>query len=218
MNIKDAYRYAKTIDGWIYEIFRIIENKKFKITENHLKSKGHKDMSDEEKDTTPENLYDISVIDAVYLVESLLKEKAILNTNIEKSKSCTKTSWKEDNVELDLDTAIEFNKSVRNFIGQLLSLNNLKSNKTQIQGKDYCFNVEGNQVVYTYPVEKNIEVTFDKNIIRSKYRKITEDADMVSQLIEEIMIKDIVKFEPKYKIHMTLDEVIETYLHPEKEI
>lgn len=210
MNIKEACRYQNFLTRVISELndYLIEGSNVVKIKERHLKSKVHKDAQDEEIDNTPVRRYDIPVNTIINFVNELINEKLRVSMAIEKAKRLIRINWVENNEQLTLDTAIEHNKNIYNYANVLKPLIKIKTTETKIQGTDYTFNAEGNQVTYVYPIERVKSVDFNKEQTRELYKKILVKADKISTEIDTAMLKDIVDYIPKYNIHDTVEDLL----------
>jgi hypothetical protein len=160
---------------------------------------------------TNERKYDCKIEDVAHIIKSFIEEKLSLSIAIEDAKRGLVLEWKENGKNLTLDSAVEFNKYIRNMSHGLKYLVELKGSEQEGQGSGYKFNVEGNQVIYKYPVIFQKIIDYDRNIIRDLYKKLVTKADTISTQIDEAMLKDVVKFMPKYDIHDSIEDIIEKY-------
>lgn len=214
MNIKESCRLQNHIDLLINMLSYYLKdtNNATKTTEKHLKSKSNPDAKDEIKEVVIEKDFgnDCSVVDIAYLVEQLLIEKLNLTNAIFNSKG--DIAIQLNNIIFTLDSAVENAKKSRDLAYSLKPLVDLKGRETKTTAKDYKFNNEGNQVPYIYDLEIVRTLDFDRNDIIKLYKKLLDRADTLSTLIESEMLTDRVKFEPKYDIHDSVNDVVEKYL------
>ena len=213
MNLKESYRYHNFLDTNISTLLSYLryENNVIKVTESHQKSKSNNEAQDEEIDATTERQYSCKIEDITYLVKQLVDEKLKLSLAIEDAKKDVLLDWTEDGKNLTLDSAIEFNKNVRNIVSNLKYLVDLKSSEFKKTGKDFKFNVNGDQVPYQYNIEVKKEIDYDRNIIKELYKKLVTKADTISTQIDEAMLKDCVNYTPIYDLHDSVAEVVEQY-------
>jgi hypothetical protein len=213
MNLKESYRYHNFLDTNITTLLSYLreESNIVKVTETHQKSKSNQDVQDEVIDATTERQYNCKIEDITFLVKQLVEEKLKLSLAIEDAKKNITLEWIEDGRKLTLDSAIEFNKNVRNMTNNLKYLVDLKSSEYKKTGKDYKFNVNGDQVPYQYNIKINKEIDFDRNIIKELYKKLVTKADTISTQIDEVMLKDCVNYTPIYDLHDSVVEVVEQY-------
>lgn len=214
LNIKDAGRYANYLKGIISQVENLMYyNTNFlKTTETHLKSKANPDAVDETVTNEVERIFTGQIQDMAFLVRDLINHKLQLALAIEAAKKDLTIEWKEEGVNLTLDTAIEYNKNLREMAKSYLSrLTNLKSTVGKTTARAFKINVEGNQVPYTYDVETKTELDFDKDIIKDLYKKTLDKTDKISILIDQAELKEIVDFTPKYDLHDSLEDVIAAF-------
>lgn len=213
INLKEACRYANFLDSIIYSVNCLFDsrNNMYKVTESHLKSKSNPEATDEIIENEQERVFSCQLHDMVFLAEELSNEKLKLSLAISKAKKENLVGWKENDVELDLDSAVEYNKRIRSLCSYLKGLENRKDSVEKLHGRDYKINNEGNQVAYNYTIEKNLVVDYDKKIVGTKSRKLLEKADKISTLIDEFMLSKIVDFTPKYNIHDSVQDIINQF-------
>lgn len=213
MNLKESYRYHNFLDTNISTLLSYLryENNVIKVTESHQKSKSNNEAQDEEIDATTERQYSCKIEDIAYLAKQLVDEKLKLSLAIEDAKKDVLLDWTEDGKNLTLDSAIEFNKNVRYIVGNLKYLVDLKSSEFKKTGKDFKFNVNGDQVPYQYNIEVKKEIDYDRNIIKELYKKLVTKADTISTQIDKAMLKDCVNYTPIYDLHDSVAEVVEQY-------
>jgi hypothetical protein len=217
LNIKEACRYANFLDEIYLELQMEFsqENYIFTTTEKHLKSKACLNTEDEVIDASPDNKYDISNIKLngiANLLMDILDEKLKLALAIEEGKKQVKLDWVEDGKNLTLDAALEHNKKLRAAADTFLrQLTDIKSSEIKKLGTDYTFNQEGNQVPYRYNIEVIKTINYDRNAIKKLYKKILKKTDEISIQIDQIMLKEVVDFTPKFDLHDSMGEIIENY-------
>lgn len=214
INLKEACRYANYLDDVLYKVGALFDRSEnaYKITELHKRSESNPAVADEEVVVTNERIFTKQLSDIAFLYERLLNEKLQLALAINIAKSTHTIAWSENNQMLDLDSAIEYNKKLRNFSqSKLKYLSNKKDSMDKLVGKGFMINAEGNQVAYSYTVEKNYKVDFDKKVISDKSKKLLEKTDKISTLIDEFMLKQIVDFTPAYSLHDSVEDIIEKF-------
>ncbi|WP_432405189.1 hypothetical protein [Wukongibacter sp. M2B1] len=214
LTIKEAGRYAnflqKNID--LLKNFFINDTLVFNTREEHLKSKVLKGESDEIKLIEERSDLDVSLEDAIHLIESLINKKMELSMAINNAKSKTLVDWIENSEKLPLDTAIEYSKNLRNFA--MCPLEDLTLNRSEEYIKDgigYLINNEGNQSQYHYEIKIIKKINYDRNIVKSLYKKILNKADLLSEAIDKAMLKKSVEFEMEYNLHDSLEDLVEKF-------
>lgn len=215
ISLKESFRYMNHLEKTIGSLTSYIRNtnNSIKVTELHLKSKSNSEAQDEEIDQTSERTYpNASTVDITFLINQLVDEKLKLSLAIEEAKRDLFLDWKENGVNLTLDSGVEYAKKSRDLANNLKYLVDLKPSESKSSGTDFKFNVEGNQTSYKYPIEKKITIDFDRNIINELYKKLLNKADTLSTQIESAMLKEIVFFESIYDIHDSITEIVDKYL------
>jgi len=213
ISLKESFRILNILDQHTTSLLSYISNKSnsLKVEEIHLKSKVT-DNQDETIDQTTERQYKCSVTDISFLISQLINEKLILSLAIENAKKNLYLESQENGENLTLDTGILFAKKSRELSNSLKYLLDLKPSEAKSQGKDYIFNIEGNQVEYKFPIEKKISLDFDRNEINTLYKQMMNRANTLSTQIEGAMLKEIVEFVPTYDILSSTSEIVEEYL------
>lgn len=214
INLKDACRYSNFLESMINNLGYLFSDKNnlYKITEVHYKSQSNPDVNDEVISEQVERKFSGQLQDMAFLYEQLLNEKLQLALAISEAKRNNFIGYIENGIDLDLDSAIEYNKKIRHF--SLSCLRPVEGKKDAVEktcGRGYKFNVEGNQVPYTYTVEKTYKVDYDKKILSNKSKKVLDKADRISTLIDEFMLKKIVDFVPTYNLHDSLEDIIKDF-------
>lgn len=213
INLKEACRYANFLDLILSHINSLFDsrNNMYKVSELHLKSKSNPEVNDETIENEQERIFTCQLHDIMFLSEEILNEKLKLSLAISNAKKNNFINWKENGVELDLDSAVEYNKRIRTLCNYLKGLENKKDSIEKLHGRSYKINNEGNQVAYNYDIERKLTVDYDKKIIGNKSKKLLEKADKISTLIDEYMLSKIVDFEPTYNIHDSIQDIINQF-------
>ena len=214
ISLKESFRYLNFLEKNISTLSRYLSNTSnaIKVEEIHYKSKTNPDTSDETIDMTSERTYQCNIVDVAFLVKQLTDQKLQLSLAIEDAKKGLILDWKENRVNLTLDSAVEHAKKSRELANTLKSLVDIKASENKKIGNDYKFNVEGNQVSYRYEVVVKSTIDFDRNNVNDLYKKLLNKADTLSMQIENAMLQNIVEFEGLYDIHDSVVEVVEQYI------
>lgn len=214
MNIKEAGHYAKHLSSLIFSLTMQLnmDANLYNTTENHLRLSANPDAVNEEIKVINENKLPCSIHDLSHLIKSLIEEKNQLALAIEAGKNSIKLDWVENGTKLTIDSAVEFNKNLREFANRLKGISNCKSSETKKTGKGKKFNVEGNQVDYYYDVEVIKTIDFDKKVVVDLYKKTLEKTDIISKQIDSALLKDAIIFTPSYSIYDNMEDIIEKYI------
>lgn len=214
LNIKEAGRYANFLQKNIDLLKNFLDNDDllYNTREEHFKSKVLKNEDDEIRIIEEKSDLNISLEDTIYLVNSLINKKMELSMAINKAKTTTLVDWSENNEKLPLDTAIEYNKNLRTFA--MTNLESLTLNRSEEYIRDgigYLINNEGNQSQYHYEIKIIRKINYDRNIVKNLYKKILNKADLLSDAIENAMLKKTVDFKMEYNLHDSLEDLVEGF-------
>ena len=201
MNLKESYRYANYLDNLLSTAYSYLRNKGFITTtkQNHLRSKANSEAQDEVIDV--QKPYDVeftpnSILDFIVKV---IDEKEGLSNAIAIAKA---------NTEINIDNAIAMNKKKQGFVSVLNGMVGIKSTEKQTTGRDYKFDVNGEQKPYTYPVTEVTSISFDRDDVKGLIKKYNKDCDEVSAKLDEIEITTAVEFNPAFDINDTFEDLV----------
>lgn len=213
ISIKEACRYQNFLMSNINELNYLLRDKNNLtiVTENHFKSKGSATAQDEVIVEENERIFNCQANDLCYLLMELISERAKLSMAISKAKANEKINWVENGVNMDLDSAVDYNKTLRDAVNNMSKLSSMKDKIVKTKGEDYLINNDGNQSRYYYPVERTVKVDFNKKVVSDLNKKILDKTDKISTAIEEFMLLNIVDFEPQLSLHDSLEDIILKY-------
>lgn len=202
MNLKEAFRYQNFLNGIMNDAENSIVNPDHCIvtTKRHLKNKVNPDVEDVTEKVRVDNFYPND--DVIRLMEQLVEEKEHLTKMINQAKN---------SIELDLDAAIETNKFRQQLNGAIQRMLYHKARTYIEQGKDYRFNVEGNQTPYYYDVEVEESEAFNRDKSKVVMRDMITMSDKVSVEIDAALINTQVDYEPPYDVNDTFEDVMEEF-------
>ena len=215
MTFKEACTYSNYLGTLIGNIEYLTQTQSnyVKKTEVHLKNASNPDEKDETLVSEQERIFKGQIQDIVHLASTLIDEKLKLAIAIEAAKKVLTIDFKENNILLSIDTAVEYNKNIRTLATSYLErLTTAKPiSGVKMTGRGYKFNVAGDQVPYTYSIEASTELDFDKVVVKDLYKKLLNKADRISTLLDDAHTKNVVDYVKPYDIHDTMEEVIEAY-------
>ena len=84
--------------------------------------------------------------------------------------------------------------------------------KSTEQGRDYKFNVEGNQVMYYYEIEVESSEAYDRAKAKELMRDMIAKADENSTLIDAALINTMVDYAPKFDVNDNFEDAMETFI------
>lgn len=208
MTLKEAFRYQNFLTMIFDSVLcNLNHSNACSITETHLRSKENPDAGDEKIDKTPKRAFDCKVDQLICLANFLIDEKDRL------SRAIAETKYRNCQF-MDADTSV--NAARRQLQTKLSSICRCKPEITEASGTAYRFNVEGNQVPYTYKVIREIALDFDKPAAKEMSRNLAKQADEVSASIDRLMttvdVSACTGFIPAFDPSDSLDDVIVAYL------
>ena len=203
MNLKESFRYQNFLDMMMRAASASIQQRDhcLKVTKTHLRSKANPDASDVTETVEGEVFF--ANDDVVAFMAWLVKEREKLTTAIGAAKAST---------GFDIDAAIETNKFRQTVNGSIKNMLRYTPTKRVEQGRDYKFNVEGNQTPYIYEIEVVSEEAYDKTGAKTLMREMISKADEVSAAIDAAMINTKVDYEPVFDVNETFDDVMTDFL------
>lgn len=202
MNLKEAFRYQSFLTSIMFQATESIKQREhsLKVTRTHLRNAVNPDAQNTvTEDSVTDKIFPND--DVIRLMEALIDEKIGLTQAINKAKS---------SAEMDIDAAIEGNKFRQQASKAIATMLAYRAKTTKEQGRDYKFNVEGNQTPYVYDIEVNYVEAFDRTADREILRKMTSYSDTVSSNIDVLMVKTTVDFQPKYNVNDSFVDIMET--------
>lgn len=203
MNLKESFRYQNFLDMMMRAASASIQQRDhcLKVTKTHLRSKANPDASDVTETVEGEVFF--ANDDVVAFMAWLVNEREKLTTAIGAAKA---------SIGFDIDASIETNKFRQTVNGSIKNMLRYTPTKRVEQGRDYKFNVEGNQTPYIYEIEVVSEEAYDKTGAKTLMREMISKADEVSAAIDAAMINTKVDYEPVFDVNETFDDVMTDFL------
>ena len=204
MNLKESFRYQNFLDTMLRYASSSVSTRDhcLTVTKTHLRSKSNPDVQDIIETVEVEQFYKND--DVLAFMQLLVNEKALLTQKISEAKASISG--------LNLDAAIESNKFRQHLSDTIRSMMRHSSRKTIEQGRDYKFNVEGNQVMYYYDIEVESAEAYDRAKAKELMRSMITEADSTSTLIDAALINTQVDYEPKFDVNDSFEDVMEAFL------
>lgn len=201
MNLKESYRYANYLDSLLSTAYSYLRNKGFITTtkQNHLRSKANNEAVDEVIDIQKPYDVEFTPNNVINFIVKVIDEKECLSNAIALAKA---------NTEINIDNAIAMNKKKQGFVSVLNGMVGIKATEKQTTGRDYKFDVNGEQKPYTYPVTEVTSISFDRDDVKGLIKKYNKVCDEVSAKLDEIEITTIVEFNPQFDINDTFEDLV----------
>lgn len=202
MNLKESYRYANFLEG----LLNVAENYLYKddfvttTKEDRLRSKVNKEAEDElgvviakqiDVDFTPNQVIDFIV--------KVIDEKEKLFTAIADAKATT---------EINIDNAVSLNKRKQRIISVFQTLANRKPKEIQTTGRDYKFDINGEQKPYNYNINRIISIDYDRNSIKNLIKKYRKECDEISAKLDEIEINTQVSHNCLFDVNDSFEDLV----------
>lgn len=203
MNLKESFRYQNFLDSLMRNASVSIQSREhcFEVVKHHFKSKANPDASD--MDETVENGEFYPNDKVIVFMEWLVAEREKLTTAIGNAKA---------SIGFDLDSAIETNKFRQSVNSAIKGMLRYTPGKRIEQGRDYKFNVEGNQMAYVYDIEVESNDAFNRDGAKKVMRTMITKADEVSSEIDAAMINTKVDYEPRFDVNESFDDVMAEFI------
>lgn len=204
MNLKESFRYQKFLETMMRSASTSIQMTGHCLTTTkvHKKNKANADVEDLTEVVECESTF-YPNDDVIKFMAWLVEEREKLTIAIGKAKA---------SIGFDVDAAVETNKfrqilnvSVKGMLRQTPS-------KRTEQGRDYKFNVEGNQTPYYYDIEVVTEEAYDRNSAKAIMREMISASDKTSAEIDAAMINTVVDYTPVYDVNDSFDDVMSEFI------
>ena len=201
MNLKESYRYANYLDDLLNKASSYLRNDKFVTTtkQEHLRSKVNSEATDEIIDVQKPYDVEFTPNDVINFAVKVLAEKEKLADAIAIAKA---------NAEINIDTAIALNKKKQYFANTLEALSNIKPRQRTTSGKAYRFNINNEQVPYTYDIEETTTIDFDRNDVKNLVKKYLKETDEISAKLDAIEINTQVLFECSWDVNDNFEDIV----------
>ena len=203
MNIKEAFRYQSFMDSLLSRARMSILAREhaYEVTRTHNRKKANPEAEDIIETVEVADFYCND--DVIMFLKWLITEKESLTCAIHKAKS---------SLDFCFDAAIESNKFRQQVSGAIDSMLKYSAKKATETGRDYKFNVEGNQTPYIYDVEVEYKENYDRKTSKGIARDLIEEADKISAKIDAATINTIVDYTPKFNVNDSFEDVMENFV------
>lgn len=203
MNLKESFRYQNFLDSMLRSAVSSISQREhcLTITKTHLRSKVNPDAEDMVETVEVEAFYHND--DVLDFLEFLVNEKSVLTQKINQAKA---------SIDIDIDAAIESNKFRQSISATIKNMLRCQPRKTTEQGRDYKFNVEGNQISYYYDIEIESVDSYNRDKAKNLMRNLIAEADKTSTAIDAALINTQVDYEPKFDVNENFEDIMESFI------
>ena len=203
MNLKESFRYQNFLEKLMNSASISIQSRShsLKVTKTHFKHKANPDAHDMVEEVENDSFFENDKV--ILFMQWLVKERSKLSDAIALAKN---------SLDFNLDSAIETNKfrqKVSNSIRSMLQFSPSKTNET---GRDYKFNVEGNQTSYYYDIEVVSEEAYNRDSAKNLMRSMISEADEVSAKVDAAMINTNVDYEVVFDVNDSFEDVMNDFI------
>ena len=201
MILKEAYRYQNFLTNIISSAEAYINSASFvmKTTQEHLKHKVNPDVENEKLEVPKSYNVEFAPAQLVDFLVEAIEEKQKLSDAIAEAKK---------NTSIDLDSSYAMNKTKQRFAQILKTMGDRKATEVEKQGKDYKFNINQEQVSYTYTIKEVTTLDYDRNMVKKLAKKLAKETDDISTKLDQIELTCEINFVPKYDINDSLEDIV----------
>ena len=200
MFLKEAYRMQNYLDDLMDQAQRFLlnSNNVMNKTEEHLMHKANPNAENETVDVPKDT--DLLPNKVIAFMMDLIDEKEKLTNAIVTAKKFA---------EIDLDSSLAMNKVKQSVASIMKSLANLKASEVKSTARGYLIDGEGKQSPYTYDVLITSTIDYDRNVVKSNFKKLSKESDDVSNKADQLLVSLKVNYTPKYEIGDSFEEALE---------
>ena len=110
--------------------------------------------------------------------------------------------------EINIDNAVSLNKRKQRIISVFQTLADRKPKEIQTTGRDYKFDINGEQKPYNYNINKIISIDYDRNSIKNLIKKYRKECDEISAKLDEIEIDTQVSHNCLFDINDSFEDLV----------
>lgn len=204
MNLKEAFTYQNFYDKLIgmVDTYLTETNSTYQRTFTHMRHAVNPEAEDVVKVEIRTEKLPYEVATLISFALDVLEEKEKMYVAIRKAK---------ESAALDLDAAIGMNKTRRNLQNILTELYQKREYDMVTTGRDYKFNVNGEQVPYTYEINEKLTVEYDKKDVKKIMKALDAKCNDISKQVDLLNVNLAVEITPKYTLDMDLEDCLELF-------
>lgn len=203
MNLKESFRYQSFYNTLLGNAKYSItdRNHALKVIKTHLKNKANPDAEDIIEVSEQDFVENDAVIEFMcwLIIEREKLTKAIFDA--------------KSSLSFCLDAAVEANKFRQTVNESIKTMLQYSAKKITDHGRDYKFNVEGNQTPYIYDVEVSFEEAFTRDTAKKVMKDTISVADNISALIDAAMVNTTVDYTPVFDVNDTFEDVMSEFVN-----
>ena len=201
MILKEAFRYQNYLTSLFVQATSYLSREDFitTTTQNHNRSMVNPDAQDEKISVPKVFNVGYKPNDLIDFVVKLIDEKQKLSNAITEAKK---------SLDMDIDAAMNMNKTKQDFISVLRRMASIKSTESEKEGTSYKFNNDGDQVSYRYPVKEVKTIDYDRNAVKGLISKYKKETDEISTERDRIDIMTEVDYTPVWEVDTPLEDIL----------
>ena len=201
MILKEAFRYQNYLTSLFVQATSYLSREDFitTTTQNHNRSMVNPDAQDEKISVPKVFNVGYKPNDLIDFVVKLIDEKQKLSNAITEAKK---------SLDMDIDAAMNMNKTKQDFISVLRSMASIKSTESEKEGTSYKFNNDGDQVSYRYPVKEVKAIDYNRNTVKGLISKYKKETDQISTTRDRIDIMTDVDYTPVWEVDTPLEDIL----------
>lgn len=209
MNLKEAFRYQNYLSSLVNSLSSYLScrNHLVRVQQCHLRKNANPDAQDEVIDATTERPYEQDNGTIIQFMKAVMDEKYSLSLAINKAKA---------GCSIDVDAATSANLLRRNMASSLESICAIKPSEKKLQGSDFKFNANGEQVCYYYDIKETTTIDFDRAAAKRLAKSPTKEADEVSAALDRAMLDVAVIFYPSFNLSDSVADALEAFATQQK--
>ena len=110
--------------------------------------------------------------------------------------------------EINIDNAISLNKRKQSIVSVFQTLANRKPKEFQTTGRDYKFDVNGEQKPYNYNINRITSIDYDRTSVKNLIKKYRKECDEISAKLDEIEINTQVFHDCLFDINDSFEDLV----------
>ena len=206
MNLKEAFRFQNTLrdlSNTAAGILAVPDNVT-RVETTYLRKKAMPDAENETVVKAPPSPYAGQVNELVDFLFYLLDQRAALGKAIRGAKA---------KLELDMDLETGLNSQRQQIASALRVMDNLRAMEVLEPGggTGYCFNAEGNQVLYHCDKKTVTTINFDRGKVRKLMGKLYKLSDETSARLDVALVTTPVDYRPPFDVNDSFESVFEQF-------
>lgn len=201
MILKEAFRYQNYLTSLFVQAESYLSREDFitTTTQKHNRTMVNPDAQDEDIIVPKVFNVDYKPNDLIDFVVKLIDEKQKLSNAITEAKK---------SLDMDIDAAMNMNKTKQDFISVLRRMAVIKPFESDKEGTSYKFNNDGDQVLYRYPVKEVKTIDYNRNTVKGLISKYKSETDLVSTERDRIDIMTDVDYTPVWEVDTPLEDIL----------